>query len=88
MLKCKDVPETVERLHDGKLPLMQRLSLYFHLMMCGNCRRYIRQLNLMLGMISKSEAASQQAAEDDEVAKIMQLLNKDTAEASKKSPEV
>lgn len=75
MLKCKDIPETAEQLQDGTLSFGQRLSLYFHLVMCGHCRRYISQLKMMLGMISQSDADSTKQAADSEVEKIMNALN-------------
>ena len=76
MLKCRDVPEHAEQFADGQLPFRARLSLYFHLLMCGHCRRYLRQLKLLLRLLPEAEAQKQAQVEDAEVQAILARLDR------------
>lgn len=76
MLKCKDIPGHAEQLHEGKLSLWQRLSLYLHLFMCGHCRRYVRQLKLLLRLLPEAQARQQADQEEAEVQAILARLDK------------
>ncbi|WP_348719586.1 zf-HC2 domain-containing protein [uncultured Alcanivorax sp.] len=56
MLKCKHVTEKADALVDGSaLSRRERLALRLHLMMCQNCRRYVRQLRALLGFLPRKE---------------------------------
>jgi hypothetical protein len=44
MLKCRDMAELGSDYLERELPLGTRLAAHFHLWLCGNCRRYVRQL--------------------------------------------
>lgn len=48
MLKCRDVPQQTTSLLAGQLDWRQRLALRLHLLICGHCRRYVRQLRRLL----------------------------------------
>lgn len=48
MLKCRDVPQHAEQLLAGDLTAGQRFSLRLHLLMCHHCRRYVRQLKVLV----------------------------------------
>lgn len=48
MLKCRDIAEQSSEFVDQNLSLKEKFSYYLHLMMCGNCRRYIQQFRLMI----------------------------------------
>lgn len=47
MMKCEDVSRLVSRAHDRPLGLRERMGLRVHLWLCGNCRRFERQLRLL-----------------------------------------
>lgn len=51
MLKCRDIPSETEKLLDGELTFSERMAVRIHLFMCGNCRRYLRQLRVLLGAL-------------------------------------
>ena len=60
MLKCKEFVAQADDLLAGDLTFGQRLAAHFHLLICGNCRRYWRQLKLLvaaLGHLSKRAPA-------------------------------
>ena len=51
MLTCKEVVAHSSDYLDGQLTLRQRLAVRAHLAMCGNCRRFIRQMKLTQAVI-------------------------------------
>lgn len=69
---CKDTSPLISELMDHRLPLVERLRLRFHLGMCGVCRIYQKQLEVIQALARKmgSEAApTQQNATLSEEAK-------------------
>lgn len=51
MLTCRDLTEDASAYLDGEVPPLRRARLRLHLMMCGNCRRYLAQLRQSLGAV-------------------------------------
>lgn len=51
MLTCKELVAYSSDYLDGQLTLRQRLAVRAHLAMCGNCRRFIRQMKLTQAVI-------------------------------------
>lgn len=58
MLKCREVSEQMSDYIDGETTLARRAGLAFHLLMCGHCRRFFRQLRLV------SESVKEQPESD------------------------
>ena len=48
MLKCKDIAEKSSAYVDDQLSLRGRIDFYLHLAICVNCRRFLRQLKMMI----------------------------------------
>jgi predicted anti-sigma-YlaC factor YlaD len=46
MLTCKQLVALSSDLLDAQLSGRQRLAVQVHLMMCGRCRRFVRQMRL------------------------------------------
>jgi len=44
MLHCKQATELMSRSQDQALPLLKRLNLKLHLIMCRGCNNYNKQL--------------------------------------------
>jgi len=70
MLSCKQVSELVSQSLDRQLSLRERLGVRLHLMMCGMCRRYRKQLAFiakasrqLLGRSSSTSALPPEARE-------------------------
>lgn len=72
MLKCRDVPQQSEKLLAGELGLRARASLRLHLFICHNCRRYLRQLRLLLKTLPGM--ADQRSASNDDIRRTMENL--------------
>jgi hypothetical protein len=47
MITCREATQIALQAEDRRLPLAERLSLRLHLRLCGNCRRFARQVDLM-----------------------------------------
>jgi len=66
MPTCRDVAAQSTELLDGTLPWRTRVQLRAHLLMCGMCREYLRQMALMVRTLRKlpTEAPTGSAHED------------------------
>ncbi|EUC68609.1 hypothetical protein Y017_04620 [Alcanivorax sp. 97CO-5] len=54
MLKCKDVVAKADALVDGtSLTMRERIALRMHLLMCHHCRRYVRQLRVLVNTLPR-----------------------------------
>ncbi|VXB66098.1 anti-sigma factor family protein [Pseudomonas sp. 8O] len=51
MLTCKELVAHSSDYLDGQMTLRQRLAVRAHLAMCGNCRRFLRQMKLTQAVI-------------------------------------
>lgn len=51
MLNCREISRLVSEEVDRDLPLMRRMSIRLHLMMCKFCRRYFAQIRFMRGVL-------------------------------------
>ncbi len=47
MLNCKQAAALMSQRMDKELGMLQKLSLRFHLMMCGGCRNFNRQMEFL-----------------------------------------
>lgn len=52
MIKCKDIVHQASDYLDKDLTRMQALGMALHLLMCGDCRRFIRYFRLGLRFLS------------------------------------
>jgi len=66
LLTCKQVSDTASDLLEGPTTLSQDIRLRLHLMICIHCRRYLKQLRLSTGVVSKSGSAPAPSKEDIE----------------------
>ncbi|MBU1265497.1 MAG: zf-HC2 domain-containing protein [Gammaproteobacteria bacterium] len=55
MLTCKDASHLVSHCQDRPLNFRERWGLRIHLWMCGNCRRFERQIALMRRLLRQSD---------------------------------
>ncbi len=71
MLKCNEVVERADELVDGTpLSFRQRWALRLHLMMCHHCRRYVRQLRLLVQSLRRNP----EPASEEEVDQVMRQI--------------
>jgi len=55
MYQCKDVVEEINDYIDGELPLVKRMDLFFHLLICSCCRSYLQQIRSTISIITVSK---------------------------------
>ncbi|MHC5350835.1 anti-sigma factor family protein [Metapseudomonas furukawaii] len=51
MLTCKELVARSSDLLDGQLGFRERLAMRRHLVLCRNCRRFIRQMKLAQAVV-------------------------------------
>jgi len=74
MLKCREVSSQASDYIDHELQGMQRLNMALHLLLCGRCRRFVRQLRLAVGAIRTARASCADAPDAETVRKIVQRI--------------
>lgn len=72
MLNCKQVFEDADSLLAEELGTWQRLRVQMHLLICHHCRRYVRQLRVMVGAL----AGLHGKVRPEEVKKIMDIARR------------
>jgi hypothetical protein len=50
-LRCREATALISAAHDGKLRWRYRCALFLHLLICGPCRRYRRQLRKLARLL-------------------------------------
>lgn len=70
MLKCTQAVEDANTMHTSELGWWRRFSLFMHLLMCHHCRRYVRQLKMLLGAVKDMHGE----ASDEEVERVLKRL--------------
>jgi len=53
MQTCKKATELMELREEGRLSRSERLGLWFHVMMCGVCKNYEQQRELLARAIAR-----------------------------------
>lgn len=53
MRTCKEITELASMSLDSSLPIMQRLELKLHLLMCNSCRNYMKQVAFIILALQK-----------------------------------
>jgi len=62
-MNCRDVTEFLSDYLDGELPLRQRLTFKLHLLLCRDCRRYLRSFATTIKL---TQSLGERSADDDE----------------------
>ncbi|MGQ9588867.1 MAG: hypothetical protein ACUVYA_01085 [Planctomycetota bacterium] len=53
MMSCKEATHAVCEGLDRRLPLRRRIALRLHVMMCGLCRAYLRQVQALDALVRR-----------------------------------
>jgi len=73
MLSCRQVTERSGALLDGTLGFRERWAVRIHIAMCVHCRRFSRQLRLLVESLRRR--ASDDAVPSDFVDRVMATLD-------------
>ena len=74
MLSCREVAARASMLIDGDLSFTERVAMRMHLVMCKRCRRFSRQLKVLIDTLALrgGQAADEPSAEFTD--RVMQAL--------------
>ncbi len=78
MPSCKDITEHSSDYLEHNLPWWKRPGYWLHLAMCVHCRRYVDQLKLTIGAISKSPDATPPNISTEEIQAIVEKMKQST----------
>ncbi len=76
MFSCREVHERASQFIDGESNMLTKTGVLMHILMCGNCRRFIKQLRLTVKTIQIMPAQQQINDEEDLDAMADELLTK------------
>ena len=76
MLKCRDVLEQADAYLDQQLSGWQRLQFKLHILLCRNCRRYVKNLQLTQ-QVSQQMRLTQTSPSETELDSLMRLIEQD-----------
>lgn len=79
MYSCRQVRDDASSLVDGELPWTRALAVRMHLLFCNSCRRFVRQLRLMVHTLGSRQTGARLASSTTE--KFLAGLPFDTAGA-------
>lgn len=76
MLTCKELVARSSDLLDGELSFRERMAVRRHLMLCRNCRRFIKQMRLTQAVVRLMPES--QAVEVDDLAEQLARTRRET----------
>ncbi|MDT8309947.1 MAG: hypothetical protein RQ732_00735 [Methylophaga sp.] len=68
MLSCKDIHDRGSQFIDGNTGMLTKVGMLMHILMCGNCRLFIRQLRQTVVLIKKMSEQSDSDQDLDAIA--------------------
>jgi len=54
MFSCKDIHDRASQFIDGETSMLTKVGVLMHILMCGKCRLFIKQLRLTIALIKKT----------------------------------
>ncbi len=73
MISCKDINNLASDYLDKRLPLKRRIIFLLHLLICHHCRRFIRQMMVVIDVLQKMPEIK---LNDTELSDIYTMLKK------------
>lgn len=80
MLSCKQVVDRADHVLAGELPWRQRAGVFVHLVICVHCRRYLRQLRVLLGALPHLRQRASDAQVDAVMARLQRTSSNDASD--------
>jgi predicted anti-sigma-YlaC factor YlaD len=72
MMSCKQTTEDATNYLEGPNSLRRRISHYYHLLMCYRCRRFYRQMRMVIAL--GPEILPPETPSDEQVEDVLQAL--------------
>lgn len=54
MISCREFTQSLTQYMEGQLPAGGRMGIVMHSLMCSHCRRYARQVRLVVSLSSRA----------------------------------
>lgn len=80
MLTCHQVAETASDYIDGVAPPGRRLGVWTHLLICRNCREYLRQFSRTIVLARRALAPPPDQETEDALAAVFAAHSRGAAE--------
>ena len=84
MLTCQEVTAKASLMVDGELGFRERIALRMHLMMCVNCRRFVRQFKALVASMASRNRLESEVFSPEFIDRVMR--SHDSTRASSSSP--
>lgn len=75
MLTCREVSAQASLLVDGELGVRGRIAVRLHLMMCANCRRFIRQFKTFVSSMARRNQPDVESVSPEFVGRVMRQID-------------
>jgi predicted anti-sigma-YlaC factor YlaD len=75
MLTCREVTAKSSALLDGELGFRDRMAVRMHLAMCVHCRRFVRQLKVLLESMRMRAGSVSEPVAPEFVERVMRTLD-------------
>ncbi|WP_052094155.1 zf-HC2 domain-containing protein [Methylophaga thiooxydans] len=74
MFSCKDVHDKASHYLAQDMDLLPRIGMLMHLLMCGQCRMFVKQLDLTVTTLGKMQT-TESSADLNDLAKKLQKIH-------------
>jgi predicted anti-sigma-YlaC factor YlaD len=78
MFSCKDIHDRASQFVDGETSTLTKVGVLMHILMCGKCRLFIKQLRLTISSIRQLPDKQNTAQDLDALADKILAKNKPT----------
>lgn len=86
MLTCREVVARSSALLEGELGFRERLAVRLHLAMCKHCRRFLRQLTLLVESLRRRSGVHAAPVPAEFVERVMRALETAEPRSDTKDP--
>jgi predicted anti-sigma-YlaC factor YlaD len=85
MFSCKEVHDRASLYLDKEIGVLPRMGILMHLLMCGQCRLFVKQLQLTVDTVREASQDSRQPADSqlDELAQKLYKLKRENEQKEK-----
>lgn len=84
MLNCRELSDRITDHMEGQTGRWQRFQVAMHLLLCGHCRRFFRQMKLVSGVVGEPEASMSQLS-GEEAARLADTIRERSGTAGEQS---
>lgn len=76
MISCEEFEQFVVDYFDGKLPFLTRLKFTMHLLLCGICRKYIREYRKTIDIEKEYYKGTDQEFTEEPPEELLEIIRK------------